>query len=85
MTKRIIFGVHLTNRLTEAPAFQQLITQYGCNIKTRIGLHNVAGDVCATAGLILLEMYGDEAKTNELEQKLKAFEGIEFKKMVFSE
>jgi len=85
MGKRIIFGVHLTNRLTEAPAFQQLITQYGCNIKTRIGLHNVADGVCATAGLILLEMYGDESKTNELEQKLTAFEGVEFQKMVFSE
>ncbi len=85
MKKRIVLGVHLSNRITEAPPFQELITQYGCNIRTRIGLHDVADGYCSTAGLILLDMVGDEACINELEMKLKEFEGLDVQKMVFTE
>ena len=85
MSKRIVLGVLLTNRLKEAPAFQELITQYGCSIKTRIGLHNVSDTQCSTAGLILLEMFGDEAPILELEDKLRHMEGLKVQKMVFEE
>lgn len=85
MSKRIVLGVYLSNRKTEAPPFQELITQYGCNIRTRIGLHEVADGVCSMGGLILLDMIGDDARISELEGKLKAFEGVEVQKMVFTE
>ena len=55
----LIFGVHLTDRATQVPQMQALLTQYGCNIKTRLGLHDVADNACSPRGLILLEMYGD--------------------------
>lgn len=85
MTKRIVLGVLLTNRIQEAPAFQKLITDYGCFIRTRIGLHNVTDEICSVAGLILLEMFGEEAKILELEEKLRAWEGVKVQKMVFDE
>lgn len=85
MSKRIVLGVLLTNRLQEAPKFQELITQYGCNIKTRIGLHNVSDSLCSVAGLILLEMFGEETCIQELEDKLRHFEGLVVQKMVFEE
>lgn len=85
MKKRIVLGVHLANRTTEAPPFQEIITQYGCNIRTRIGLHDVADGYCSTAGLILLDMIGDEDRINELEMKLKAFDGLDVQRMVFTE
>ena len=83
MNKHIIFGIHITNRLKKAGDVQQLFSQYGCNIKTRLGLHEVE-NVCSPNGIVLLEMYGDEAVCNELADKLAAIEGIEVQKMIFT-
>ena len=82
MEKHLILGVHLTDRLKEAPAVQSLFTEYGCHIKTRLGLHEV-GDHCSPGGLILLEMYGDETRCLELARKLGRIEGVEVKTMQF--
>jgi hypothetical protein len=79
----IIYGVHVTNRATQVPKMQELFSQYGCNIKTRIGLHRVDENVCSTRGLILLEMYGDVAICRELKTKLASLGGIEVQEMVF--
>jgi hypothetical protein len=85
MAKRIVIGAYLTNRLQEASAFQELITQYGCNIKARIGLHEVSDGLCSTGGLILLDMIGDESRILELEDRLRLIEGIKVQKLVFEE
>lgn len=81
--KHIIFGIHITNRMTKAGAVQQLLTEYGCNIKTRIGLHHVDDNVCSPRGLILLEMVGDEATCHALADQLSAIEGVDVQKMIF--
>jgi len=82
MNKHIILGVHITDRLRKVAEVQQLFSQYGCNIKTRLGLHEVE-NVCSPNGIVLLEMYGDDAVCFELADKLAAIDGIEVKKMVF--
>ena len=81
--KHIVIGVHVTDRMIEAGAVQAVLTKYGCNIKTRLGLHHVDADFCSPRGLILLEMAGDEAVCAEMADKLAAIEGVEVKKMVF--
>jgi hypothetical protein len=82
MDQHIILGVHLTDRVAQATDVQAALTEYGCNIKTRVGLHEVE-NVCSPAGVILLEMYGDPARSEELADKLNAIEGVEVQKMVF--
>ncbi len=81
--KHLIFGIHITDRIKEAPDVQKVLTAYGCNIKTRIGLHHVDNNLCSPQGLILLEMFGDEATCHELADKLNALEGVEVQKMIF--
>jgi len=81
--KKLIYGVLLTNRLKEAAPVQALFTEYGCNIKTRLGLHNVDDSFCSAKGLVLLEMFGDEPRCRELGEKLAAIEGVEVKSMEF--
>lgn len=81
---RLIYGVLLTNRLKEATPVQQLLTEYGCHIKTRLGLHNVDASYCSAKGLLLLEMFGEESKCRELGEKLAAIEGVEVQSMAFS-
>jgi len=83
MDKHIILGVHVTDRLRRASDVQKLLTEYGCNIKTRLGLHEVNGDFCATNGLLILELVGDEAKCHSLADQLGSIEGIDVQKMVF--
>jgi len=83
MNKWLIYGVLVCNRLETAAAVQALLTEYGCNIKTRLGLHPVAEGSCADKGLILLEMYGDEARCRELGERLAALPGVEVKSLEF--
>jgi hypothetical protein len=79
----LIYGVHVTNRADQVPEVQHLLTEYGCNIKTRVGLHHVDDQVCSPRGLILLEMHGNLAVCQELKTKLSALPGVEVQQMVF--
>ena len=58
MTTTII-GVNLENRLEKAIEFQKIITEFGCEIRTRIGLHPSKEQVCLNRGIVLLEVDGD--------------------------
>jgi hypothetical protein len=83
MSKHIILAVHSTDRLTEVPTIQGLFSEYGRNIKTRLGLHEVGEGMDAPNGIILLEMHGAEARCDEMAAKLGAIEGVEVQKVVF--
>ena len=77
-----ILGVHITDRLKEAVEVQKLLTAYGNQIKTRLGLHDVSAGA-GLNGMVLLEMVGPEARIQELSDKLNALEGVEVQAMVF--
>lgn len=79
----LVFGIHVTDRLTKAVEVQKLFSEYGCHIKTRIGLHDVGADFCSPSGVVLLEMYGDRARCMEMADRLKQIEGIEIQIMEF--
>lgn len=83
LKNHIILGVHINNRVKHVESVQQLFTQYGCSIKTRIGLHEAENSFCSPNGMILLEMLDDMAKADELAGALTKIEGVEVKKMVF--
>ena len=65
MTTTII-GVSLENRIETAVEFQKIFTDFGCEIRTRIGLHPSMSDVCLNRGIVLLEVNG-EAELLKLE------------------
>jgi hypothetical protein len=81
--KHIILGVHVTDRLRRAAAVQKIFSDYGCYIKTRLGLHEISPDACSPNGLVLLEIVGSEKIARELQRKLAAIRGIEVQRMVF--
>ena len=81
--KHYILGIHVTSRLTLAGEVQKVFTEYGCNIKTRVGFHDVSESYCSPTGVIVLNMFGEEAVCEEMAAKLEAIEGIEIQKMVF--
>ena len=83
MNRHVIYGVHVQNRGENAVRVQQLLTEYGCYVKTRLGLHDVDETFCATGGIVLLEMYGDIEKCEALRDKLNSLDGIEVQEMIF--
>ena len=81
--KHVILGVHITDRMRRATAVQQVFTDYGCYIKTRLGLHETDAAFCSPNGLVLLEVVAPDKTAKALERKLAAIRGIEVQKMVF--
>ncbi len=81
--RHIVLGVHITERAQHVPRVQELSTEYGCSIKTRLGLHTVSENFCSPSGLILLEMAGPEQPIFELVEKPQTMEGIEVQTMIF--
>lgn len=83
MAERIILGVQVTNRLENIMDVQKILTEFGCNIKTRLGLHEVTESHCSTVGLLILETYGNVADILRMESKLRELKGLTVQKMVF--
>ena len=81
---KIIMGFVLHDRIKSASSVQELLTSYGCDINTRLGLHVASSDSCSPQGLILLEFVDDaDDKAEEFEQKLKEIADVDIQRMVF--
>jgi hypothetical protein len=83
MDKHLILGVHIHNRGENAALVQRVLTEYGCSIKTRLGLHEVGDGKCSTGGVLLLELVGDETRCRELAAQLDAIDGVDVQKIEF--
>ncbi len=80
--KKTILGVHVAQRTKHTAKVQKILSDYGCSIRTRIGLHDAGGGFCSPNGLILLEVV---SKAGELAAALAPVPGVTVKKMVFEE
>lgn len=83
MSKRIILGVNVTSFAQNSGEVQKVFSEFGCSIRTRLGLHDAAENICAPNGLILVEFVGGDEKAREMTEKLTALQGIEVKRMDF--
>ncbi len=79
----IIIGIHVSSRLDQVPDVQGILSKYGCNIKSRIGLHEATDTICSPAGIILLQIFGGESVAKDLLNDLNDLEGINAKSMIF--
>lgn len=77
-----IIGVRLDNRTETAVEFQKILTQFGCIIKTRLGLHEASEQKCAHNGTILLEVIDDQ-EAKKFEDELYKISGLEIQHMKF--
>ncbi|WP_068347402.1 hypothetical protein [Kosmotoga arenicorallina] len=72
-------AIMIDHRKEAATRVQQLLTGWGCLIKTRLGLHDGVLDNCSDVGLIILELVGEEEKHKELCRKLNLLNGVKAK------
>ena len=76
-----ILGILVERNHDVILSVQKILTSYGCNIRTRLGVNEVFfGE---PAGLIILELKGDEKQRILLEKDLKAMKQVHVRTMVF--
>jgi len=77
-------GFVLHERVKTASKVQELLSKYGCDINTRLGLHVASPESCSPQGLILLEFIddADEAVAN-FQKELLEIADVEIQKMIF--
>jgi len=69
----------VNTRKEEAVTVQKILTEWGCFIRTRLGLHGGVLDDCAQNGTIFLELAGNKEKHAEMERKLNLLKGVSAK------
>jgi hypothetical protein len=67
-----IVAVKVGNREGAAQDMQRILTAHGCAIKVRLGLHDIPPDACSPAGLVLMEVAGEEPEIREMVRELDA-------------
>jgi hypothetical protein len=76
-----ILGILVERAALVILAVQKILTSYGCNIRTRLGVNEIFfGE---PAGLIILELKGDEKQRLLLERDLKKLDKVHVRTMVF--
>ncbi len=83
MSEIRILGVHVRTRGEAARKVQEVLTKYGCSIRTRLGLHTPDTNLCKDCGIILLELTGNPDECLRLENELWSLDGVKVQKMVF--
>lgn len=76
-----VIGVRMDNRVGNAVKFQEVLTENGCKLKARIGLHEVSENACSNDGLIILQPCGKKEEVEQLVDDLNKLEGITAKLM----
>jgi hypothetical protein len=78
-----ILGVMINNPSKGADKIQNILSKYGCSIRTRLGMHDMDDEYAGDTGLMVLELIGDMQECLRLENELLSLEGVEVQKMVF--
>jgi len=71
-----IMAVKICGRTANAPRVQEVLTKYGCYIRTRVGFHETDEDKCSTDGILVLQLTGDPKETDALYRELEKIDGV---------
>jgi hypothetical protein len=62
-----------------AVKIQETLTSSGCQIRTRLGIHDSSSDSCSDKGLIILEIVSEEKLIKPLLAKFETLDGVKAK------
>jgi len=74
--EKTILLILIGNRKDSAVKVQQVLTAWGCLIKTRLGIHDGILDNCSDQGLLILELYGTKEQKDEMSRKIAVIPGV---------
>lgn len=78
-----LMAIKINGRSSKAPHVQEILTKYGCNIRTRVGFHETNEDNCSMDGILILQLFGEGKEINDMRDELNALEGISAKDIDF--
>ncbi|HRY99300.1 MAG TPA: hypothetical protein P5550_09630 [Bacteroidales bacterium] len=78
-----ILGVRITPEVKDITGVQEILTRYGCVIKTRLGLHEADEDGRSRGGLLLVELTGEAQEMDHFEKALRGIEHLVVGRMDF--
>jgi len=73
---RAVLIATVSRRRQSAGAVQKVLTEFGCLIRTRLGIHAGVGDACTDDGLIILELVGQKKEMALLSGRLRRIAGV---------
>ena len=77
--KKTVLVILIGKRKDTAVKVQQILTGWGCMIKTRLGIHDGVMDDCTEHGMLILELHGEEEKKQELARKVAVLPDVSSK------
>lgn len=84
MQEKRIIGIYISERQKESVKIQEVLTKFGCYIRTRIGLNDMQNTPCNDCGLVLLEMDGNIEEAKKLEIELHKIQNLQIQTMSFN-
>ncbi len=76
--KNIII-ISVKQRQNVSVSVQEILTEFGCSIKTRLGITDSCSDKCSQTGLIILEFIGSKKEITSITKKLSKIKGVKVK------
>jgi len=73
---KTILLILIGKRKDYAVKVQQILTAWGCNIKTRLGIHDGVLENCSDTGLLILELVGKAKDNKEIARKVALIPGV---------
>ena len=74
--EKTVLLVLVNGRKESAVTIQKVLTDWGCTIKTRLGIHEGVLDSCTDSGLLVLDIVGEKEKNEEMTRKLNLVKGV---------
>ena len=74
-----IIVISVQHRKNVSCAVQEILSEYGCLIKTRLGITDSTSKKCSQTGLIILEFLGNKREINLMTKKLSKIDGVTVK------
>ena len=71
-----IIGLRINHRHANAAKLQELLTQYGCSIRLRVGLHETSEVSCSDDGVILLQACGEAETIGNMMRACNDLDGV---------
>jgi len=64
------------NRTGTAVKVQEVLTNMGCFIKTRLGIHDGSPQECSNSGMLILDILGSKEDKQDLVKKLEVLSDV---------
>ncbi|MEI6093061.1 MAG: hypothetical protein WCQ47_05185 [bacterium] len=74
--EKTVLLILINDRKEAAVTVQKILTDWGCTIKTRLGLHDGVLDTCTNSGLLILDIVGEKTKNDEMVRKLNLLKNV---------